>query len=83
VTDKGDLPELVRDLYAAGAEEIHLEINNRAKPGKLYVRLPDTKSARAACLKVYREYVKKWSLAVDPKTIRDQAQQYLVVELKQ
>jgi hypothetical protein len=83
VGNKGDVPALVSDLAAAGADSIHLEINNRARPGKLYARLPDSKSARSACLKVHRAYVKKHEPDTDPTTIKDQGQQFLEIELKQ
>ena len=83
VGSKGDVPVLVSDLAAAGAETMYIEINNRARAGKIYAKLPDSKSARAACLKVYRAYVKKHDLPTDPTTIKDQGQLFIEIELKQ
>ena len=80
VTSKGDLPALINDLSAAGANPIHLELGKLAKPSKLYAKLPDQKSTRASCFRIYRAYVKKWELE---SAIKDQGQEYMKIELKQ
>ena len=81
VTDKGETPDLVNDLLAAGATDVKLEIRG-PRPEKLYATLPATRSARAASFKAARNYARRNQLPEDPQNTKELNQQYLAIDLK-
>ena len=76
--------EIVRSLHRAGARNVYVELGldtGRIEPTQLIVELPRGAPERAEIIRQLREFATAQRAPVDPETIRDQGDRYLVIPL--